>query len=153
MVAEEKAIPGDGEGWFEPPIIVWRNRIPKSDIPLRTVLAETDFRPGDAVANEETGYYVVGPETSVIFLSKAFDDSGRRFLSRKWLLYLRTLHAGQEIIVVELVVIRKVACRAPFSVQLYAWLSEVVAAACSERRNVRVRINKPGISSLILYSC
>jgi hypothetical protein len=40
--------------------------------------------------------------------------------------------------VVELVVFRGVACKAPFSPHLLKWLADVIHQACRERRDVRV---------------
>lgn len=50
--------------------VVWRNRR-DSPIKLRSVLADTVCYPGDAVVNTETGFYVVKPGESVIFISSA----------------------------------------------------------------------------------
>lgn len=40
--------------------------------------------------------------------------------------------------VVELVVFRGVACKAPFSANLLKWLTDVIQQACCEHCNVRV---------------
>jgi hypothetical protein len=40
--------------------------------------------------------------------------------------------------VVELVVFRGVACKAPFSALLLKWLADVIHQACHDRRDVRV---------------
>ena len=39
---------------------------------------------------------------------------------------------------VELVVMREVACNTPISPALYLYLSFIIATACDDRRNVRV---------------
>jgi hypothetical protein len=49
--------------------IVWRKRSDTSPIKLRSVLADTACYPGDAVVNAETGFYIVAPDESVIFVS------------------------------------------------------------------------------------
>jgi len=79
LLAEGKVPDCDTAGLYTPPIIVWRDRI-KSNVPLRTTLAETNFRPQDHVANAETGYYIVAPDVSVIFLSKTTDETGLPYL-------------------------------------------------------------------------
>ncbi len=63
---------GDGDDGAEPRII-WRNRgAAARPIQLRSVLADTKCRSGDdAIVNEASGFYVVGPTESVIFLSKS----------------------------------------------------------------------------------
>jgi hypothetical protein len=59
------------------PKIVWRRRN-ESNIGLRTVLADTQCRSQpDAVANKENGFYVVGPDESVIFLSESEDPNSK----------------------------------------------------------------------------
>jgi hypothetical protein len=49
--------------------IVWRERSETSTINLKSVLADTQCHPGDAVVNVKTGFYVVEPGESVIFVS------------------------------------------------------------------------------------
>lgn len=53
--------------------VVWRNQR-DSSIKLRSVLADMVCYSGDAVVNIETGFYVVEPGESVIFISSAADD-------------------------------------------------------------------------------
>jgi hypothetical protein len=63
---------GDGNDGAEPRII-WRNcGAAACPIQLRSILADTKCRPGDdAIINEASGFYVVGPTELVIFLSKS----------------------------------------------------------------------------------
>lgn len=70
LLAGHTAIPGVK--------VVWRERTMVEPgkpgyINLRSVLSDTSCRPGkgDTVVNETTGFYVVGPSESVIFLSKS----------------------------------------------------------------------------------
>jgi hypothetical protein len=51
--------------------IVWRNRRDTPSIKPRSVLADTVCYSGDAVVNMETGFYIVEPDESVIFISSA----------------------------------------------------------------------------------
>lgn len=61
--------PGDGTPAH--PLIVWRERS-KDHVRLRPLqyMAESNPDIDDLVVNSKEGYYIVGPETSVIFLSK-----------------------------------------------------------------------------------
>lgn len=69
--------------------VVWRERCavkPKEPdyIGLKSVLSDTNCRPGagDTVVNGSTGFYVVEPTESVIFVSKPTGDTSKfsRFL-------------------------------------------------------------------------
>jgi hypothetical protein len=52
--------------------IVWRNRRDSpTGIKPRSVLADTMCYSGDAVVNMETGFYIVEPDESIIFISSA----------------------------------------------------------------------------------
>ncbi|KAH9835213.1 uncharacterized protein C8Q71DRAFT_870583 [Rhodofomes roseus] len=68
------------------------------------------------LVKESTGYYVVPPDKSVIFLSQASDEGPPE---------------------IELVVIRNIAMDAPISGALYQWLFDIAETACSERRDTR----------------
>jgi hypothetical protein len=61
--------------------IVWREREPSTPITLRSVLADSDCRSQpDAVVNETTGFYVVSPTKSVMFLSKSPGPNGKQLI-------------------------------------------------------------------------
>jgi hypothetical protein len=117
--------------------IVWRQRI-DSPIKLRSVLADMLCHPGDAVVNAETGFYVVSPDESVIFISPSVEGkSGCQYyesVMRQYSHYF--VSAGSPK--VELVVLRGIAQSSEHSGALYEWASGVVAQACYDRRNVRV---------------
>jgi hypothetical protein len=51
--------------------IVWRECSDTTPIELRSVLADMVWYSGDAVVNAETGFHIVGPDESVIFVSSA----------------------------------------------------------------------------------
>jgi hypothetical protein len=62
--------------------IIWRERDSSTPIALRSVLADTDCRSQpDAVVNETTGFYVVSPTESVMFLSKSPGPEGKQLIS------------------------------------------------------------------------
>ncbi|KAF9246837.1 hypothetical protein BU15DRAFT_57806 [Melanogaster broomeanus] len=67
-----------------------------------------------ALVDESTGFYVVSPAESVIFVS---EREGKKFI--------------------ELAVIRGVAMSTPVGTALFRWLRQVVDQACDERCNVR----------------
>jgi hypothetical protein len=119
--------------------IVWQERLQTSPVKLKSVLADTKCHPGDAVVNAETGFYVVAPTKSVIFVSPP--ESGRldKFVMQlcNSLWYFA---AGSDKIIVELVVLRGIAQSSEHAGALYEWASTVVAHACHDRRNVRVRL-------------
>lgn len=76
LLAGHTAIPGVK--------IVWRERAMNEPgkpgyINLRSILSDTNCRPGkgDTVVNETTGFYVVGPNESVIFVSKSTGVTGK----------------------------------------------------------------------------
>lgn len=113
--------------------IVWRSRT-SSSIKLRTVLADTKCRSqDDTIVNETTDFYVVGLTESVIFVSRS--EGEYQPLS---ILQVYKLLTGMAEVTIELIVIRGVAHSAEESGELYTWASNVVAQACSDRRNVRV---------------
>ena len=59
--------------------IVWHERESSSPITLQSVLADTDCRSQpDAIVNETTGFYVIEPTESVIFLSKSLELNGKQ---------------------------------------------------------------------------
>ena len=61
--------------------IVWRERESSTPIALRSVLADTNCRPQpDVIVNETTGFYVVGPTESVMFLSKSPGPNGKQLI-------------------------------------------------------------------------
>ncbi|KAF8074558.1 hypothetical protein FPV67DRAFT_1574567 [Lyophyllum atratum] len=95
--------------------IIFRNRAAKTPKLHRFMVEVAGDDEDQLVVNEDTGFYVVPPDESVVFVS-------------------RTADGGIEI---ELAVIRGVATRAAFSGDLYSWLVQVVDNACSERRDVR----------------
>jgi hypothetical protein len=51
------------------PLIVWRQRSEEL-VKKRVFMSETGTYLGDLAVNEESGYYIVHPHESVIFLSK-----------------------------------------------------------------------------------
>lgn len=117
--------------------IIWRKRDETSSIKLKSVLADTRCHPGDAAVNAGTGFYVVEPGESVIFVSALPKGAGSGYLGFDGIIAADTVPA--EPFKVELVVFRGVAQSSTHSEALYEWASSVVAQACRDRRNVRVR--------------
>ena len=61
--------------------IVWRERELSTPITPRSVLADTNCRTqSDAIVNETTGFYVVSPTDSVMFLSKSLGPDGKQLI-------------------------------------------------------------------------
>ena len=91
--------------------------------------------------SEETGFYMVGRQESVIFYSKGPGEQKNCLLVH--LLIEKTL--DDSGIVVELAVIRGIGDISPMTDKFYSWLTEVVDTACSLRRDIQVK-SLPSIS-------
>ncbi len=93
--------------------------------------------PGNEFVGEETGFRVVGPAESVIFVSYSPDGGmvfyDSEFCSPAQFLYFSELN-------IELAVIRDAGIHndPDFGAAFYDWLRAVVDDACDARRNVRV---------------
>ena len=58
--------------------IVWQEHSDTTPIKLRSVLADVAWYSGNAVVNAETGFHIVGPDESVIFISSAAEGKFNR---------------------------------------------------------------------------
>jgi hypothetical protein len=120
--------------------IVWQQRSTGSPIKLKLVLADTQCHPGDAAVNAETGFYIVTPTESVIFLPDEGGLDGGGSDSLYAVIYDIVSAGSDEILeyTVELVVLCGITQSSKHSGALYEWASEVVAHACHDRWNLWV---------------
>lgn len=93
------------------------------------------------VCNEDTGFYQVNPEDSVIFVSAPTEPSGMQSYVHYHIPFSDLLVGPYRI---ELVVLRDVLGEPEVSEPLLEWVNAVICAATCNRRNVRV-------SSILFY--